>query len=180
MIQTLVFAARLPVLLGASPFYLTPNSPIARRLGRLPNAQDTFLSRLTAMAIETEGFSREDLYTLFLTTRVINFLKSLGSKVSGNLFLQEWLSEGESRYSMNERELLGWRILRELLTTGVLHAATPQGLRPLRRFRGELFGKVWKSLGWVTAPGGAKVFLSGRRYRGYNTTATSGCPLSAV
>ena len=32
MIQTLAFNARLPVLLGASPFYQTPNSPIARGL----------------------------------------------------------------------------------------------------------------------------------------------------
>ena len=32
MIQTLAFNARLPVLLGASPFYRTPNSPIARGL----------------------------------------------------------------------------------------------------------------------------------------------------
>ena len=30
MIQTLAFNARLPVLLGASPFYQTPNAPIAR------------------------------------------------------------------------------------------------------------------------------------------------------
>ena len=30
MIQTLAFNARLPVLLGASPFYRTPNAPIAR------------------------------------------------------------------------------------------------------------------------------------------------------
>src|SRR5262245_36050449 len=32
MIQTLAFNARLPVLLGASPFYLTPDAPIAHGL----------------------------------------------------------------------------------------------------------------------------------------------------
>jgi radical SAM superfamily enzyme YgiQ (UPF0313 family) len=34
MVQTLACNARLPVLLGASPFYQTPNSPIARGLDR--------------------------------------------------------------------------------------------------------------------------------------------------
>ena len=61
MIQTLAFNARLPVLLGASPFYRTPNSPIARGLD-LTEA-DFVRARLTALAIETETFSaRRHLY----------------------------------------------------------------------------------------------------------------------
>ncbi len=58
MIQTMIFAERLPVLLGASMFYLTPDSPIARELGDVSTPEQVFLSRLTAMAIETEHFSR--------------------------------------------------------------------------------------------------------------------------
>ncbi len=73
MIQTLAFNARLPVLLGASPFYRTPASPIARGLEL--SERDYIRARLTAMAVETDGFRREDLYTLFATTRIINFLK---------------------------------------------------------------------------------------------------------
>ncbi len=75
MIQTLAFNARLPVLLGASPFYQTPNSPIARGLEL--NESDFIKARLTALAIETKGFSRDDIYTLFVTTRIVNFLKGL-------------------------------------------------------------------------------------------------------
>ena len=52
MVQTLVFAARLPVLLGASPFYLTPGSPIQRQLGIELTEADYFRARLTAMAWE--------------------------------------------------------------------------------------------------------------------------------
>ena len=73
MIQTLAFNARLPVLLGASPFYQTPNAPIARHLDF--SDDDYLRSRLTAMAVETDSFDREDIYTLFITTRIVNFLK---------------------------------------------------------------------------------------------------------
>src|SRR4029077_7569780 len=83
MIQTLAFNARLPVLLGASPFYRTPASPIARGLEL--SERDYIRARLTALAIETEGFRREDLYTLFATTRIINFLKGLPLVASANL-----------------------------------------------------------------------------------------------
>src|SRR4030095_2335257 len=83
MIQTLAFNARLPVLLGASPFYRTPNSPIARGLHL--NEADFVKARLTALAIETENFSRDDIYTLFVTTRIINFLK--GVPISGHASL---------------------------------------------------------------------------------------------
>src|SRR5262249_48509364 len=57
MIQTLAFNARLPVLLGASPFYLTPASPIARGLDL--TVEDYVKARLTAIAIETDQFRRE-------------------------------------------------------------------------------------------------------------------------
>jgi radical SAM superfamily enzyme YgiQ (UPF0313 family) len=77
MVQTLSFNAQLPVLLGASMFYLTPNSPIAKNIQPYPTEKDIFLSRLTSMAIETDGFKRPDLYTLFITTRIFDFIKNL-------------------------------------------------------------------------------------------------------
>src|ERR1041385_6221091 len=73
MIQTLAFNARLPVLLGASPFYRTPNAPIAR--GHDLDTKDFVRARLTALGIENANFTRDDIYTLFVITRIINFLK---------------------------------------------------------------------------------------------------------
>ena len=61
MIQTLAFNARLPVLLGASPFYQTPNSPIARGLEL--NESDFIKARLTALAIETDQVSPAPIFT---------------------------------------------------------------------------------------------------------------------
>ena len=83
MIQTLAFNARLPVLLGASPFYRTPDAPIAR--GTRSHRADYVRARLTAMAIETDAFSRDEIYTLFVTTRIINFLKGLSLSSSTDL-----------------------------------------------------------------------------------------------
>jgi radical SAM superfamily enzyme YgiQ (UPF0313 family) len=83
MLQTLAFNARLPVLLGASPFYRTPDAPIARGLNL--TEEDFVRARLTALAVETENFRREDIYTLLVVTRIINFLKGLPLQDSAEL-----------------------------------------------------------------------------------------------
>ncbi len=102
MVQTLAFNARLPVLLGASPFYMTPDAPIARGLNLTES--DYVKARLTAMAIETDHFSRQDLYTLFITTRIINFLKGLPLPVSTDLSqLLESIPRHSNGYDLNRR-----------------------------------------------------------------------------
>ena len=136
MVQTLVFSARRPVLLGASPFYLTPGSPIQRKLGVSLSETDYFRARLTAMAWEGADFTRDDLYTLFVTTRILNFLKSR--------------REGP-------RAALGEEILDTLLASGTLHAASGETRRPLTRFRAGLFFDVWRRLEFVTTLEGRRV-----------------------
>jgi len=134
MIQTLAFNARLPVLLGASPFYRTPSSPIARGLEL--NETDFVKARLTALAIETERFSRDDIYTLFVTTRILNFLKGL--PISTNMSLEELL---HSPFS-DPRTRTGLTQLDQLASTGRLYFSTRSGLLENRHFRTELFQKV--------------------------------------
>ena len=109
MIQTLTFNSCLPVLLGASSFYMTPNSPVAKTLNYPTTPENMFKARLTAMAIETENFSRDDIYTLFITTRIINFIKGLTPVLS-------------------QRDQSGLRILRHLLDKKELLADTNKGL----------------------------------------------------
>lgn len=168
MIQTLSFAARLPVLQGASMFYMTPNSPIARELSFPATPENAFKSRLSAMAIETEHFSREDIYTLFLCTRIIDFLKSLDLPPEGASLEDLW---GNKQNSVGNRQRLGLELLRVLLETGVLYAASPQGWKPLPRFREAVFRQVWDRLDYIVTQGG---------HRLYKTMATSGCSLRAV
>lgn len=119
MIQTLAFNARLPVLLGASPFYRTPSSPIAHGLSL--NESDFVRARLTALAIETEHFSRDDIYTLFMTTRIINFLKGLS--IEQDTALDELMN----RSWPNSRAAVGFELLRQLQLTGHWYAWTKSG-----------------------------------------------------
>lgn len=76
MIATILELAHLPVLIGPSPFYLPPATPIASTFPE-PSESDFIRARLTAFSIETEHFDRADIYTLYITTRIINFIKGL-------------------------------------------------------------------------------------------------------
>ena len=149
MIQTLAFNARLPVLLGASPFYQTPNSPIAR--GLKLNESDFIKARLTALAIETKGFTRDDIYTLFVTTRIVNFLKGL--PVDGAISLPELMSR---RWS-EPRTQIGFDLLKQLSETGRLYFATTQGLRENQKFRTELFARVLREIGAIRCQSGETI-----------------------
>lgn len=137
MIQTMVFAAKLPVLLGSSPFYLTPGSPIALQLGNKNTTESVVRSRLTAMANETPFISRNQLYTLFLTTRIINFIKGLKFK-----------------FNSDKREARGLYILNHLFNKKELLADTPQGFRVIERFDVDVFFKVFEQLDFITKTDG--------------------------
>ncbi|HQH27231.1 MAG TPA: radical SAM protein [Oligoflexia bacterium] len=141
MIQTLVFNTRLPVLLGASPFYLVPGSPISTSFP-LPTSQDLVRARLTALGIETEEFTRDDIYTLFVTTRIVNFLKSFKFD-DVSLTLPALLAEKKTDQS---RVKLGKQILKRLFTKQRLYGFSRAAFEELPRFRWSLFEKFWREL----------------------------------
>ncbi|HUC98141.1 MAG TPA: radical SAM protein, partial [Candidatus Polarisedimenticolaceae bacterium] len=134
MIQTLAFNAQLPVLIGASPFYRTPDAPIARGLELTET--DYVRARLTAMAVETDGFSRDEIYTLFVTTRILNFLKGL--PVSTSIDLDSVMQQR----SFTARTEIGFELLRKLAGSGRMYFWTRRGLVENRRFRGDVFRRV--------------------------------------
>jgi radical SAM superfamily enzyme YgiQ (UPF0313 family) len=138
MVDTMSLMASLPVLIGASIFYLTPGCPITAEFPEMTES-DIFKARSTAMAVETDQFRRDDLYTLFITARIINFLKGLrltGEKVS----LHDALRQADNA---GHREKLGVQLLRKLLDERRLYAATKGGLEHLPRFKADIFMKVW-------------------------------------
>src|SRR6185295_8570578 len=141
MIQTLAFNARLPVLLGASPCYQTPNAPIARGLEL--TAKDYVKARLTAMAIETEAFCRDDLYTLLVTTRIVNFLKGL--PIDGQTDLLELVSQSWP----DPRTRIGFDLLKQLSQTSSLCFATGHGLVANRKFHSDLLARVLSEIGTI-------------------------------
>jgi radical SAM superfamily enzyme YgiQ (UPF0313 family) len=138
MVNTMALMATIPVLIGASIFYLTPGCPIALEFPRMTET-DIFKSRSTAMAIETHHFCRDDLYTLFITARIINFLKGLRLK-RDKTSLREALHEAAEQ---GDREKLGAEILIRLLNEKRLYAGTKKGFELLPRFKADLFMKVW-------------------------------------
>ena len=151
MIQTLAFNARLPVLLGASPFYQTPNAPIARGLELTET--DYIRARLTALAIETENFNRDDIYTLFVTTRILNFLK--GMPITGIVSLAKLMNNPWS----DPRARVGFELLRQLASTGRLHAWNKKGLVENRKFACDLFQRVLEQARDVTTQNGGRIPL---------------------
>jgi len=170
MIQTLAFNARLPVLLGASPYYQTPNAPIAR--GLLLTEEDYVKARLTAMAIETEGFHRDDIYTLFVTTRIINFLKGLPLEASvdlTDLFEREW---------DEARTQAGFDLLKRFAETQDLCFWSKQGLVENRHFNSAVFLRVLAETQFIRCQNGASIHLKGPRDRAVSWPRKD--PLSAA
>jgi hypothetical protein len=151
MIQTLAFNARLPVLLGASPFYQTPSAPIARGLEL--NEADFVKARLTALAIETDNFCRDDIYTLFVTTRIVNFLKGLSLDAPTSLL--ELISQNCS----DPRTQVGFDLLNQLFQTGRLFFSTARGGVENRKFRTDLFARVLSQIGAITCQDSGKVLV---------------------
>jgi hypothetical protein len=134
MAQTLAFNARLPVLLGASPFYMTPDAPIGS--GIEFSEEDYIKARLTAMANIGGGFEREDIYTLFVATRIINFLKGLplqGRAALADLLKRSW-REGRTE--------IGIQLLRRLAEEQTLYFATKRRLVANEKFNSALFFRV--------------------------------------
>ncbi|MBN1106528.1 MAG: B12-binding domain-containing radical SAM protein [Deltaproteobacteria bacterium] len=144
MIDTLALMARLPVLIGVSIFYLTPGSAIAGEFPDLTEG-DILRARSTAMAVETDRVKRDDLYTLFITGRILNFLKGL-PVAQGKVTLREAI---DLAVDLGKRERTGAELLMRLLEEGRLYAATRQGLVPLPHFRPELFFRVLERAGTI-------------------------------
>jgi radical SAM superfamily enzyme YgiQ (UPF0313 family) len=152
MIQTLAFNARLPVLLGASPFYRTPNAPIARGLELTET--DFVKARLTALAIETEQFSRDDIYTLFVATRIVNFLKGLA--LPSAMTLAGIIDQS----FVEQRAGVGLILLKQLLSTGRLYYWTKHGLVENRKFVSAIFLRVLSEAEVITCQNGQRIELS--------------------
>jgi len=149
MIHTMALMASLPVLIGASVFYLTPGCPIAREFPDMSES-DIFKARSTAMAVETARFSRDDLYTLFVAARIINFLKGLRFE-KREVTLEEALVVARKK---TPRGKIGAELLEKLIAENRLYAFTGGDLKPLNRFRTNLFLRVMEKTGRLCTTGG--------------------------
>jgi len=156
MKDTIALLAGLPVLIGVSIFYMPPGSPIAGGFPEMTE-EDMVKARSTAMAIETDGFKRDDIYTLFITARIINFIKGIrtGIKEADITDALDAAKRGDKRGA------LGAEILKRLSNEKRLYAATGKGMKPIDRFKADLFFRVCKKMPCVRTLTGDRIDLHG-------------------
>jgi radical SAM superfamily enzyme YgiQ (UPF0313 family) len=154
MVETMALLTRLPVRIGASVFYLTPGSALSADFPPMSES-DMFRARSTAMNMETDGFTRDDLYTLFVTARIINFLKSI--PMPDRVFSLRGAVNFAGNGTMRER--LGAGLLERLMGERQFYAATRTGLKPLVHFNPEVFFEVLDQAGEIRALSGVTVFM---------------------
>ena len=155
MIQTIILTSRLPVLLGLSPFYLTPGTPVAARFPPL-NSKEMICSRSTALGYDRAGPGRDEIYTLLITGRIINFLKGLeptDAEVSLNSIFNQYKTEVT-------RTTGALKLLQSLIDDRILFADTAAaGLRPVKKFNVNLFFDLWQKLGYITTRSQQRIIL---------------------
>ncbi len=153
MVQTLAYQSRLPVIIGVSPFYYTPGMPVGNQ-----NFMDKpywVLGRLTSLGVGRDPDARSVIYTLFITARMVNFLKDL-SGVETDVHLQDLLI---SANDWEGRERLGLSILARLFKEKRLYGFSGKEFRPLSMFRFDLFEMFLRTAGFVRRPGGTVIRL---------------------
>jgi radical SAM superfamily enzyme YgiQ (UPF0313 family) len=154
MTETMALLAGLPVLIGVSIFYLTPGSPAALEFPDM-TGDDIVKSRSTAMAVETREFMRDDLFTLFITARIINFLKGIKSGAGSIGFMNALkIAEGSDK-----RSALGADILIRLFKEKKFYAATGNEMKVINRFKTELFFRLWERLQNIYGQDGGRIDL---------------------
>ncbi|MBF0104530.1 MAG: cobalamin-dependent protein [Deltaproteobacteria bacterium] len=157
IIDSLVMAARLPVLIGASPLYVIPGTPLAQEINLPPTPRNMVRARLTAMGHETESLKRTDIFTLFIATRMIDFVKSLPD-LAGASSINQLIAHRDSAI-FSEREKIGLSLLLQWINTGVLYASTSKGLKVIKQFDKGLLKKIWDSLDHVVTCSGGQVLI---------------------
>ena len=155
MITTIRLLATLPILIGVSIFYLVPGCAMASEFGSI-TPEDWTRCRSTAMTIESGHVSRDDVYTLFITARIINFLKGFRFE-KNEISIEEALDQ---IVELGKRELAGVEILRRLFNERVLYAATHKSYRPLPRFKTDLFFNVWEGMTHIVTQKGGRINLA--------------------
>lgn len=152
MLDGLALLASLPVLIGVSPFYLTPG--MALWSGK-PTRERLMRARLTALGPDSPECSRRDVFTLLISARILNFLKGL--ELSGEVPFSEAL---ESARSSGVRAAAGADLLDELLKTGTLRSWNKKPGPQVKMFDQGLFFRLWSRIGRLENRKGGIILLA--------------------
>ncbi len=156
MVDTLIFAAEMPVLLGPSMFYPTPGIPSLDEVADLNITDRLMGARLTAMAVESSLINRDEIYTLFVVFRIINFLKSCELE-QDQMDLSTSLNWFESQ---GGRAQIGSHILKSLLNRGVLFQQTKKAQIENNHFQMGFFKHIWKKTDFIKTQKGSIIKIT--------------------
>ena len=159
MAETMALLARLPVLIGISIFYLTPGTDIASLFAEM-DEKDIFRSRSTAMAHPSKECGRDDLFTLFTTARVLNFIKGI-EVVPSVTNLNQLLKCTQDE----KRHRLGLQILMKLLAEGKFYTLSKGTYTEHQRFNDTTFKGVWNNIDAIRTQDGKKIVLKTPNFR---------------
>lgn len=146
MLDDILFLSELPVLIGPSIFYPPPGSRTFKNCvaKNYITGVDFSNYRSSALAVETENFSRRDLITLFRLVRVINFLKKLiDEHLSSDQHLAHFIrSRSINAGNLRFRKKLGQETIGIILINQLLQHQKLRGLF-LRNQQHEEFVYDW-------------------------------------
>ena len=136
--ETLKFLVELPVLIGASPFYVPPKTIVAEKFST-PTEADLIKARLSVMGPYDD--KREEIYTQFSLVRILDFLKGLQFEGKGIS-----LSELQKKNWGNAQIELGFELLEKLFLEGNLYGKNKKGFFLRSKFKKETFGFFWNQI----------------------------------
>ena len=154
MIDTLAYLTGLPVRIGVSPFYVTPNMPIAQRL-KLNEHDSWVYGRLTSLGATNNPILRRAIFTLFIIARVVNFLKQLNIE-SSSVTLAEILNESNH---WQGRVQSGLEILARLIKQQKFFAFDGQAFKELKGFDNQILKKFLQKTKHITTLNGRTIVL---------------------
>ena len=148
MIETLCYLASLPVLIGASIFYLIKGTSIEKRFPLTSN-HEVKLGRLTSIYQKNYPFNQSDIFTLFITTRIINFLKSEILKTD-----QTRLTDLLQVPRLDKRARIGMEQLQSIIQGQGYYLHNKKGKTLVKTFNPDLFKKILNQMTTVNTQGG--------------------------
>ncbi|MBF0300298.1 MAG: radical SAM protein, partial [Oligoflexia bacterium] len=177
MISSIVTLTELPLLIGASIFYLNPGSPMFNNSNsnnynnNLINKkfEDAFFnSRLTSLQLENKFINRDQIHTLFLAVRIINFLKGLSPLFSSSNHINNHkspITEFKLSVILNDkfnnnyshRANIGVNILNRLFTEKKMYLYNKNGFSVRNAFCMQTFSNLWNSIKFIQTQQGLKI-----------------------
>ena len=164
VLSSLEALASMPVLLGVSPFYATPGMELTREI---QFRRETLMrGRLTAME-PADAFHREDLHAIFVSVRILNFLKSAPVGTTGLCGAMGALSLRDQK----SRE--GVNILDHYFKTGMFCTLDHTGKLVPRRGLSSLLDRILSRIRIIRGREGQEIHFPPIRDTGLSSNACS-------